>query len=80
MICYQSGDAEMEVGPYLLEGSTIKLKNPYLVTEKSGSNSTQATMSVSTETSSLMMRGIVRKKIVFKTRPKPKPIGIAFSK
>jgi hypothetical protein len=57
----------MEIGPYILEGSIISLKNPLLVTEKCPS--TDANLE-----QHLAMRGLVKKKIVFKTRPKPKAI------
>jgi len=46
----------------VLDGQVSTLKNPYLVIEKAESDST----------SSFDMIGIVKKKILFKTRPKPK--------
>jgi Ctf8 len=70
----------MDIGLHLLEGNIVKLKLPFLVIEKrkrtrSSSNSEQeisGTDSDLTDSPSLDIIGVVRKKIIFKTRPKPK--------
>jgi hypothetical protein len=57
----------MSIGLHVLEGSIIKLKNPYLVTSKSRTNPDG-----NNEPGSLIVEGVVRNKIIFENRPKPK--------
>lgn len=76
----QNGTALMDIGLHLLEGNVVKLKLPFLVIEKkkrtrSSSNLEQESSGIGssvTEQPSLDIVGVVRKKIIFKTRPKPK--------
>lgn len=58
----------MVIGNHLLEGSFQSLKNPLLVLDNCQSKSTEAEPSIHTD---LQVNGIVRRKIIFKTRPKP---------
>jgi len=53
--------AEMDIGQHVLEGEAVTLKQPFLVIEKVGSGSQR-----------LDVVGIARRKLLFKTRPKPK--------
>lgn len=55
----------MVIGPYILDGQVINLKNPFLMVGSSDQESTS-------NSASLNMLGLVRKKIIFKTRPKPR--------
>lgn len=76
----QNGSALMDIGLHLLEGNVVKLKLPFLVIEKrkrtrSLSNLERESSGIDsnvTELPSLDIVGVVRKKIIFKTRPKPK--------
>jgi hypothetical protein len=62
----------MDIGLHLLEGSVAKLKLPFLAVEKKKNkrNFNEISNNLSTE-SSLEILGVIRKKIIFKTRPKP---------
>ena len=60
----QDGKAEMDLGQHFLEGSVITLKTPFLVVEKNKAD-------VDDESSPMSIEGYVKKKIIFKTRPKP---------
>jgi chromosome transmission fidelity protein 8 len=62
----------MDIGLHLLEGNVVKLKLPFLVVEKKKNkrNINEISNDKSTE-SSLEILGVIRKKIIFKTRPKP---------
>ena len=66
----------MDIGLHLLEGNVVKLKLPFLVIEKKkrtrSSFDLEGVDSDLTQSPSLDIIGIVRKKIIFKTRPKPK--------
>lgn len=70
----------MDIGLHLLEGNIVKLKLPFLVIEKrkrtrNSSNSEQESSGADsdlTDSPSLDIIGVVRKKIIFRTRPKPK--------
>lgn len=61
----------MEIGQHFLEGSVITLKSPYLILDDEASsqdtNNTQPTKA----DKELAIKGIVKKKVIFKTRPKP---------
>ena len=54
----------MDIGQHFLEGSIVTLKLPFMVVEKH-SSSEQSTPQPMT------IEGFVKKKIIFKTRPKP---------
>ena len=62
----------MDIGLHLLEGNVVKLKLPFLAVEKKKNkrNISEISNNISTE-SSLEILGVIRKKIIFKTRPKP---------
>ena len=63
IIFKQDGKAEMDIGQHFLEGNIITLKMPFLVVEKvEGESAAPAPLSI---------EGVVKKKIIFKTRPKP---------
>jgi Ctf8 len=70
----------MDIGLHLLEGNIVKLNLPFLVIEKrkrtrSSSNSEQESSGIDSDLAdspSLDIIGVVRTKIIFKTRPKPK--------
>ena len=51
----------MEIGPYWLEGNMEVLKKPFLVTVDSEN-----------EPGVLEVKGLAKKRIIFKTRPKPR--------
>jgi hypothetical protein len=51
----------MDIGQHFLEGELTSLKMPFLVTEKK----------VTEGGSTLSIVGLVRKKVIFNTRPKP---------
>jgi hypothetical protein len=63
----------MSIGLHILEGSIIKLKKPYLVTSKSRTNEGQVERQEA-GIGSLTVENIVRFKILFENRPKPKPL------
>ncbi len=83
-IMINGGTAEMDIGQHVLEGSVITLKLPFLVLEKYGavcshSSSSSSSSSISspspssnTNTSTMEVCGVARKKVLFKTRPKPR--------
>jgi hypothetical protein len=50
----------MEIGQHFLEGSVVELKQPFMMMDKVGDG-----------TSDLEVKGIIKKKIIFKNRPKP---------
>ena len=60
--------AEMEIGQHFLEGSVVSLKSPFLVLDED--DQPVSTTNVTAE-KELAIRGIVKKKVIFKTRPKP---------
>jgi hypothetical protein len=57
--------AVLEIGQHILEGEVVSLKQSFLVIEKS---------SVVSNNQSKSVAGIIRKKIVFSSRPKTKKI------
>ena len=64
----------MDIGLHLLEGNVVNLKLPLLAIEKKRTRAAAENgMEESSEdgTSSLEIVGVIRKKIIFKTRPKP---------
>jgi chromosome transmission fidelity protein 8 len=69
----------MDIGLHLLEGNVVNLKLPLLAIEKKRTRSAAENgMEKSSEddisgeaSSSLEIVGVIRKKIIFKTRPKP---------
>jgi len=62
--------AYMDLGQHTLEGVVVKLKAAFLVIEKE-----KAAADRDANTSSpLEVRGVVRNKIIFKQRPKPKGV------
>ena len=63
--------AFMDLGQHTLEGAVVKLKASFLVVEKERSEEEQGPSFSST----LAMRGVVRNKIIFKQRPKPKGLS-----
>ena len=67
IVVKDDGRAEMEIGQHFLEGSVVSLKLPYLIIQKNSSHSDEAKSDVP----SIPIEGYVRKKIIFKTRPKP---------
>lgn len=60
----------MTIGQHFLEGSVIALKQPFLVIEKSASLLNEGTNN-DNKKSSIDILGIAKRKIIFKTRPKP---------
>ena len=63
----------MDIGQYFLEGSVCSLAKPYLILEQhnnSSSDSSDSNDSNGSSTNPLEMVGYVRKKIIFKDRPK----------
>lgn len=69
----------MDIGLHLLEGNVVNLKLPLLAIEKKRTRAAAENgMEESSEdgisaesSSSLEIVGVIRKKIIFKTRPKP---------
>ena len=57
----------MDIGQHFLEGTVVNLKSPYLIVDENLSQ-TQSSTAYDKE---LEIQGIVRKKVIFKTRPKP---------
>jgi len=64
--------AYMDLGQHTLEGAVVKLKAAFLVVEKEKEKENEEEGEAS---SSLAMRGVVRHKIIFKQRPKPKGVA-----
>jgi hypothetical protein len=65
----------MFIGNHLLEGSLILLKNPFLIIEKDGSNyegDNNINIDNSENGKDVQMLGLVKKKILFSGRPKPR--------
>lgn len=54
----------MDIGQHFLEGSVVKLKNPFLIVEKHRKMDDD-------EAFPMTIEGLVKTKIIFKTRPKP---------
>ena len=66
--------AELVIGSALLEGSIEPLKKPYLIIENSNINNNTGTINNTDKESDQIeydMIGLIKKKILFKTRPKP---------
>ena len=72
----------MDIGQHFLEGSIVKLNKPFLITEKitekikTGGGSGEIENSVLIEregesSSTMVIVGFAKKKIIFNTRPKP---------
>lgn len=69
----------MDIGLHLLEGNVVNLKLPLLAIEKKRTRAAaengmedSSEGGISSEgSSSLEIVGVIRKKIIFKTRPKP---------
>jgi len=59
------GSVEMIIGQNTLDGNLVALKSPLLVFEKQKGGTTDS------EGKSLELQGIVYKKVVFRSRPKP---------
>jgi hypothetical protein len=60
--------AHMDLGQHTLDGDIIKLKNPFMILEKVKKASDDNTG----ESGSMSIQGIVKNKIIFKSRPQPK--------
>ena len=58
----KDGKVEMEVGLHTLDGEVVSLKQPLLVIEKKNGPNDEH----------MEIMGIVKKKVLFKTRPKPR--------
>jgi len=56
--------AVLEIGQHILEGEVVSLKQSFLVIEKNGVSNIQSNS----------VAGVIRKKIVFSSRPKTKKI------
>jgi hypothetical protein len=54
----------MDIGQHFLEGSIVTLKSPFIIVEKCAVATCDALKQLSIE-------GMIKKKIIFKTRPKP---------
>lgn len=72
----QGGKAFMNIGLHLLEGNVVDLKLPFLAIEKKKELGVEDSIDGISQTvpysdSNLEIIGVVRKKIIFKTRPKP---------
>lgn len=65
----------MNIGLHLLEGNVVDLKLPFLAIEKKELGVKDSidgiSQAVPYSDSNLEIIGVVRKKIIFKTRPKP---------
>ncbi len=57
----------MDIGQHFLEGSVVTLKQPFIIIEKSLEKSEDNEDDAKT----IPIKGFVKKKIIFKTRPKP---------
>lgn len=60
---------EMTIGQHFLEGTIVSLKKPFLITEKLKCADSEQTDSSCKST--IEVKGVARKKILFTTRPKP---------
>eukprot|EP01040_Poterioochromonas_malhamensis_P007874 gene7874-8513_t len=58
----EDGRAEMEIGQHFLEGSVVELKSPFVLIDSSNSSS---------DNKEYEIKAIVKKKLLFKNRPKP---------
>jgi hypothetical protein len=73
----KDGKAEMIIGQHFLEGNVVTLKAPYLLIDEPEDE--EVSMDGSSDTSNkksnadkeLEIRGVVKQKVIFKTRPKP---------
>ncbi len=59
----------MVIGQHYLEGSVVTLKSPFLLIDEPEDESGQAP--APDVDKQLEIKGVVKKKIIFKTRPKP---------
>lgn len=57
----------MEIGQHFLEGTVISLKSPFLMIDKDKAGD----LKKENEAHNFQIEGIIKKKIIFKTRPKP---------
>ncbi len=79
VITIKNGDkVEMVIGNHLLEGNFHNMKSPLLVIDDradslgdSDINTDNSFSSTMSDSKGLHVQGIVRRKIIFKTRPKP---------
>ncbi len=69
----------MDIGSYFLQGQVVNLKRPFLVIEKTVDVNEQELQQVceknqsqGREVVSQRMNAIIRRKVVFKNRPKPR--------
>eukprot|EP01039_Chlorochromonas_danica_P006025 gene6025-6635_t len=74
------GKVEMELGQQLLEGSVITLKNPFLVVASPSQQPLEEPQPTEEDSDlnesrqspqSLAILGVIKKKIIFNSRPKP---------
>ncbi len=65
----KNGIAYMEIGQHTLEGEVLKLKSAFLVVEKKPTDDANLNANPS-----LTIYGLVRQKIIFKQRPRPKAL------
>ena len=56
----QGSDVKMAIGQHILEGKVVTMPKPFAIFESDGDG--------------LDMKGVIRKKILFKIRPKPRGV------
>ena len=61
----------MELGQHILEGEIISLKNPFIIANAKNDDNMDES---APENYDMKVGGLVYKKIIFKTRPKPKGV------
>jgi hypothetical protein len=82
----EDGTCVMDVGQHILKGSVKSIANPFLVlknsAEQKGKNgeATAGENGGGIEMSSMTVLAVVKKKILFQSRPKPKGIKLDWEK
>ena len=75
----------MDIGLHVLEGSVVTLKLPFiavekrkrkiddsdLITNRNATTGSESNSNSNSENTTLEVIGVIRRKIIFKTRPKP---------
>mmetsp|Transcript_18218 Transcript_18218/g.35790 ORF Transcript_18218/g.35790 Transcript_18218/m.35790 type:complete len:172 (+) Transcript_18218:115-630(+) len=70
-LTFENGLPILEIGVHRLEGKVVKIPKPFAIMERVESTSSDDLPSAPAGGARFAIRGIVRQKLLFKTRPKP---------